>query len=200
MKEENRIRTIQGRIMPFLEDNIDTDQIAPTQEALYITNWKEAGDVFCIKARQDPNHVLNHPLYQGARILLTGRNFGCGSSREHATQGTKARYDAVLAVSFAPIYSDNAFAIGLPVFQMRDLYVQELSELVQKNPAIRVTINIENRIISYDSYAFPLEIDEAKREGFLKGTWDEREKLVSNLHKTRQVISQLPYTQFNTYR
>lgn len=195
MDQSKVIREIKGRAVPFLEDNVDTDQIAPTKEALYVLNWREAGDVFCIKTRRaDPTCVLNLPEYAGARILLTGKNFGCGSSREHATQGTKALFDIVVANSFAPIYADNAFAIGLPTVKVNEVDLARLAGYAKANPAGEHRVNLEDKRIYFgnnESVAF--EIEDAKRQGFLKGTWDERAMLTGNLSKSREVLSRLHY-------
>ena len=193
------IKQIEGRAVPFPEDNVDTDQIAPTQEALYVVNWEELADVFCVKHRLKADGsinqecVLNDPRYQGARILIGGRNFGCGSSREHATQGTKARYDAVVALSFAPIYADNAYAIGLPAVEIDETSMSTLLGIVRSDPQTVLSLDLETKAISRNSQRVSLHIDEAKRQGFLQGTWDERARLYENLLKTRAILDNSAY-------
>jgi 3-isopropylmalate/(R)-2-methylmalate dehydratase small subunit len=191
---DKKINQIKSTAVPFLEKDVDTDKIAPTEEALYVLSWEEAGDVFCILERQkDKDHVLNNSVYQGARILFAGKNFGCGSSREHATQGTKARYDAVVALSYAPIFEDNAYAIGLPVVKVNEEGLGILAGKVKQDPKTEFKLSLENRTISWGNVSIPISIDDAKRDGFLNGTWDERDVLVGNLSKTNDVLKGLPY-------
>ncbi len=189
------INEITSRAVPFPEIDLDTDKIAPTDEALYVLSWEEAGDVFCILERQkNSNHVLDRVEYKGARILFAGKNFGCGSSREHATQATLARYDAVVAPSFAPIFGDNAYAIGLPVLKVEDSsQMDSLVKIAESDPTAKFRISLESLTISHGEMNIPLILDASKRDGFLKGTWDERQRLVAGLDKTQRVLSRLPY-------
>ncbi|MEI6849482.1 MAG: hypothetical protein WCK29_00430 [archaeon] len=189
------INNIISRAVPFGKIDVDTDEIAPTDEALYVLNWTEAGDVFCILTRrEDPQNVLDSQLYRGGRILFAGKNFGCGSSREHATQGTLARYDAVIAPSFAPIFGDNAYAIGLPVLQVSQENLQSLKDMAEKDPSLNFGISLEKLTITPDGKeSIPLMLDEAKRKGFITGTWDERDRLTGNLENTSKVLANLSY-------
>lgn len=199
-----KIITIEGTAVPYMVANLDTDVIAPTEESLYVLSWKEAGDIFCKKERVNPdgainkNHLLNNPTYAGGRILLLGPNAGCGSSREHAPQGAKARFDAIIAPSFAPIFADNCYAIGLPALVMEEGVLAGLADLAVRAPAERIIIDIAKGSLAipgkgYNDITF--QLDEGKREGFLKGTWDERARLTANLPRTREVLSRL-----DTYR
>ncbi len=200
MSSENKaIPYIEGRAVPYLDVNVDTDEIAPTKEALFILTWPELSDAFCIKARRkDPNHPLNDPAYEGAKILLAGENFGCGSSREHAAQAAKARYGAIIAPSFAPIFEANCYSIGVPAVHMPAEQVAILAELVRRDPRLTLSIDLEARVVRYESSqssgpgVIPFELEESRRQGFLRGEWDEVEALEKGLAENLSSVSSLP--------
>ncbi len=199
--ELEKIKEIEGRAVYLTEDNINTDQTAPTDEALYVLSWPELADVFLILERKDEqgvlkqDHILNNPAYDGARILFVRKNFNCGSSREHAAQATKARYDAVVGESFAPIFEDNAYAIGLPVVKTDEQGVDLLIKAARENPQTQFRLNLECRTISWDNGLVRVEMDENRRKGFLEGIWDERKALVSNMRSVHRLAAASPYVQ-----
>ena len=190
MSTSKVISYVAGTAIPYLDVNVDTDEIAPTKEALFILSWKELSDAFCIKTRrQNPTHVLNDPRYAGAKILLAGANFGCGSSREHAAQAVKARYDAVIAPSFAPIFAGNCYSIGIPTITMDAGRIEYLGDIANSNPKREFTLDLDKLEVRFGMESLPLELEESKRQGFLRGEWDEVGALEEGLKDNLFAIS-----------
>ena len=198
IKQDKIIRIVEGRAMPFTEDDVDTDVIIPSRYLATIT-WDDVGKglLWSRKHSQDrkplENSVLNNPSYAGAKLLLAGNNFGCGSSREHAPQAIKCHFDGIVAISYAGIFDGNCYAIGLPAVKVTPENMQVLLRETQGNPNTAFRLDLEQKAISYDGKSVPIDINEINRQGFLTGTWDERDTLVGNLPKTREVAARSPY-------
>ncbi len=148
------------------EDDVDTDQIIPARflkvvdkrglgEALF-ADWRYRRD-----GTPDPEFALNRPQAQGAQILLAGRNFGCGSSREHAAWALRGwGLRAVIAPSFADIFRGNALKNGLLPVQIQDEDHQRLVALVQREPAARFTVDLTAQLLvppAGDPLPFPID-------------------------------------------
>ena len=141
--------TLSATALPLMRDNIDTDAIIPSREMRTVSKRGLADGLFAgwryreIGGRDpDPGFVLNEPARKGARILIAGANFGCGSSREHAVWAL-AEYGirAIIAPSFAPIFQANCVANGLvPAILPHDL-VHALAAHVERHPAAVVTVH-----------------------------------------------------------
>jgi len=141
------IKHITGTVIPMLMDDIDTDIIIPAQ---HLTQTSRAGygqHAFARLKQADPDFVLNQDRYQNASILITGDNFGCGSSREHAVWAIQELgIQAVIASSFADIFSNNAQKNHLPLITVDACVCQQLAtQATDDNPAI--TIDLLNQHI-----------------------------------------------------
>ncbi len=170
---------LAGVVAPLPRVNVDTDQIIPKQFLKRIErtgfgefafyDWRYLAD-----GSPDPDFELNHPGYEGASILVTGRNFGCGSSREHAPWALREYgIRAIIASSFADIFYNNCIQNGmLPVVLPEDR-VQEIIKRAQRKPGYRLSINLDNQTV-YDSEGFEdaFEIDPFVRERLLGGLDD----------------------------
>jgi 3-isopropylmalate/(R)-2-methylmalate dehydratase small subunit len=160
-------------VAPLLRDNIDTDAIIPSREMKSTGKTGLADGLFAgwryrsAGARDpDPDFVLNQPRYSGARILLGGANFGCGSSREHAVWAlAEFGIRAVVAPSFAPIFAGNCIRNGLLPAVIPHDAVNEIAAAVISDPQVnQLTVDVaEQRLALPDgrSWSFPLD-DEAK--------------------------------------
>ncbi len=187
------IKTIAGRGMPFEEDDVDTDTIAPSGSMLTV-DWNGTAAWLFAARRKDPNHALNNPSYQGANVLFTGSNFGCGSSREHAPQAIlRGGYEIVVAVSYAGIFSDNCRAIGLPAVAVTQDDLKKLISTVKDKPQTQFAFDLERRTASFDGQTVPFNISDVTREQFLKGTWDEKDALLARMPKIKELASRNPY-------
>jgi 3-isopropylmalate/(R)-2-methylmalate dehydratase small subunit len=172
-------RVHTGVAVPLDRANVDTDQIIPKQYLKRIErtgfgqflfdDWRRtpSGD-------QDPKFVLNMPRYRGASVLIAGKNFGCGSSREHAVWAlTDFGFRAVIAPSFADIFSNNSVKNGfLPIVLPED-QAGELMRRAQQHDRYEVTVDLEKQTVS-DSHGFAagFRMDEFVRHCMLEGLDD----------------------------
>lgn len=172
-----RIHT--GLAAPLEQANIDTDQIIPKQFLKRIERTGFGKFLFFDWARrpsgeQNPEFVLNQPRYQGASILIAGRNFGCGSSREHAVWAlADYGFRAVIAASFADIFANNSLKNGFLTVQLTEPEVDELLRRAREVNGYQVTVDLEKQTVS-DSRGFSAKfaIDEFARHCLLEGLDD----------------------------
>jgi 3-isopropylmalate/(R)-2-methylmalate dehydratase small subunit len=195
--EGEKIIGTKSSAMPFQEDNLDTDQSAPTKKALFVLTWDELKDVFCYKLRfnddgSSKGHILDAPQHADARVLLAGDNFGCGSSREHATQATKARFDAVIAPSFAPIFEGNAAAIGLIVVRAEKKDIDAMAVIATATPDAEFAVDLQEMKVTVGETSFVITMESSARDRFLAGTWDERVVLAKGLAEKISEVEDLP--------
>lgn len=166
------VRRIKGRMAPLDRANVDTDQIMPKQFLKRIersgfgpfvfADWRRAGDF-----------ILDRPEYRDAAVLVAGRNFGCGSSREHAAWGLQdAGYRAVVAPSLADIFRSNCLKIGLLPVELPEDTVRRLLDLALADPSASITLDLETQTVSTGDLAARFEIDPFAKECLLNG-WDE---------------------------
>jgi 3-isopropylmalate/(R)-2-methylmalate dehydratase small subunit len=148
--------------------DIDTDQIIPKQFLKRIERTGY-GEFLFFDWRQDPDFELNRPGWDGARILLTGPNFGCGSSREHAAWSLQDYgFDVVIAPSFGDIFFTNSVQIGLVPVVLPQPQVKALMESARTG--LEITVDLENETVGDASgRSFPLEMDPFVRHCLLNG-------------------------------
>ncbi len=172
------IRTIEGSLAPLPRANVDTDQIMPKQFLKRVERSGYGEFVFYDWRRTpdgdlDPNFVLNKPEYQNAKILVTGPNFGSGSSREHAPWGIQDwGFEAVVAPSFADIFYNNCTKIGLLPVVLSEKEVQWLVELGEADPAAVVTIDLPDQTVTTEGFEATFEIDPFIKHRLLEGLDD----------------------------
>ena len=157
------VRKVSGRVAVLDRPDVDTDQIVPKQFLKRIERTG-FGEFLFYDWAQDPGFELNQPEAQGAKILLTGRNFGCGSSREHAPWALQDwGFEAVVAPSFGDIFRTNCIKIGLlPVVLPQD----QVKELMQARGEL--TIDLEEQTVG----PFSFEFDTFERHCLLEGLDD----------------------------
>ena len=168
-----------GKVAPLDRANVDTDQIIPKQFLKRIErsgygqflfyDWRYLPD-----GKPNPEFVLNHPRYAGASILVAGKNFGCGSSREHAPWALlDYGFRAVIAPSFADIFASNCIKNGLLPVALDDSKVAELLKKAAKVEIYRLTVDLVEREVRDDSgFRARFEIDDFKRKFLLEGLDD----------------------------
>ena len=168
-----------GRVALLDRADVDTDQIIPKQFLKRIErtgfgeflfhDWRYLAD-----GEPNPAFSLNHPRYRGASILVTGKNFGCGSSREHAPWAlADFGFRAIIAPSFADIFANNCLKNGLLPVVLSEMQVAELGQRAQENEDYQVTVNLEECAVT-DSHGFSsaFSIDEFQRQCLLEGLDD----------------------------
>lgn len=192
----NAINVITGSGAPLPLANVDTDQIMPKNFLKRVERSGYGQFVFWDWATHadgspNPEFVLNRPEYQSATILLTGENFGSGSSREHAPWGIEDRgFQAIIAPSFADIFYNNCCNIGLLPVVLKAKEVQYLIELAEAEPDATITINLPDQTVSADGFEASFDIDIAHKhrlvEGLdLIGTTMLHEDLIAQFEKSR---------------
>ncbi len=160
-------------VAPLEMANVDTDQIIPKQ---FLKRVERTGyeDFLFYDWRQAPEFFINQPAYRGAHILVAGRNFGCGSSREHAAWAlTQYGFRCILAPSFADIFHSNAGKNGLLVVTLPEAEIERITLQAKAADGYALTVSLEKNTI-HDAFGFEtrFEIDAFRRECLLGGLDD----------------------------
>lgn len=171
--------THTGLVAPLDRVNVDTDQIVPKQFLKWLTR-QGYGRVLFYDWRYlegevpNPEFLLNWPRYQGASILLTRANFGCGSSREHAPWALlDYSFRAIIAPSYADIFYNNCFKNGLLPVTLSDAEVDELFRRTEQKEGYRLTVDLESQTVTDETgLMFAFTVDPFRRECLLKGLDD----------------------------
>lgn len=193
-----RITQFSARAVPVPGDDIDTDRIIPARFMKCVT-FDGLGKYLFNDVRYDENgnlrdHNLNDPRFSGAKILISGNNFGCGSSREHAPQAIfHAGYRAVIAEGYAEIFFGNSTQLGIPCVSVSREDRIALEKAVMADPTLEVTIDLEARTVSYGAEAIPLTMRESARSALISGRWDPLTDLLAGSDKVASVAASLPY-------
>ena len=191
------IRKISGRAVPVEGDDIDTDRIIPARYMRCVT-FDGLGDFLFRDIRQTPegkpkNHPIDQAQFRGATILVSGMNFGCGSSREHAPQAiVRAGFQAVIAGNFAEIFFGNSTTLGLPCVSAKKEDLQALTQLVTREPATQVEIDLEKLKVTAGKLSFPVTMKASAQQGLLSGRFDAIADLLANLPKVRDLAARIP--------
>jgi 3-isopropylmalate/(R)-2-methylmalate dehydratase small subunit len=167
-----KFTTHKGTGLPLRRSNVDTDQIIP---AVYLKRITRTGfeDGLFAAWRNDPDFVLNQPQYYGASILVTGADFGTGSSREHAVWALLDHgFKLVISSRFGDIFRSNAGKSGLLAAVVEDSVADELLSLIEDQPTTEITIDLENKEIRAADLVRSFEIDDYTRWRLLEGLDD----------------------------
>lgn len=168
------VKTITGTMVPLMRADVDTDQIIPQQFLKRIERTGYGEFLFDSWAKDEegnpkPEFVLNEPTRSNATVLVAGRNFGCGSSREHAVWALHDwGFQAVVAPSFADIFRNNAVNVGLLPVELDEETVNRLAGLAA-SPQATVVIDLENLKVVADGFEETFRIDENARKRLLQG-------------------------------
>ena len=192
------IREVKGRAVPVRGNDIDTDRIIPARY-MKTVSFESLGRWVFADVRRDPagkplGHPFDDPRYAGAAILLANRNFGCGSSREHAPQALAAwGIRAVVAESLAEIFAGNCTAIGIPAVAVEAETAEALMRLAEAGQGAEVRLDLEARIIEAGGRDYPVRLSESRRKVFLSGSWDTTGLLLEGREQIREAAARLPY-------
>ena len=192
---------LEGLVAPLDRNNVDTDAIIPKQ---FLKSIKRSGfgpNAFDEWRYMDigqpgednsgrpknPNFVLNQPRYQGAQVLLTRANFGCGSSREHAPWALlDFGFQAIIAESFADIFFNNCYKNGILPIVLPAAEIEALFKQVEVTPGYKLVVDLSAQaVIRPDGYGVPFEIDNFRKECLLNG-WDDIGLTLRHAEKIRE--------------
>jgi len=161
-----------GTAVPLRRSNVDTDQIIP---AVYLKRVTRSGfeDGLFAAWRNDPDFVLNKEEHKNGTILVAGVDFGTGSSREHAVWALQNYgFKVVISSRFADIFRGNSAKGGLLTVILPQVEVEKIWEQIEKEPATQITVDLENRTVSYQGNSVSFEIDEYTRWRLMEGLDD----------------------------
>ncbi len=191
-----KIRQVRGRAVPLPGDDIDTDRIIPARYLKCVT-FDGLGDSLFYDERYDEAgepraHPLNDARYEGATVLVSGSNFGCGSSREHAPQSiARAGFHAVVAESFAEIFFGNATTLGLVCMTVSPEDRRALIDAVRADPALELELDVEVQQVRFGGRTVEAHLPPSAREALLQGFWDPLGELLEGVPAVREVAGRL---------
>ncbi|MCA9509432.1 MAG: 3-isopropylmalate dehydratase small subunit [Myxococcota bacterium] len=190
-----RITDVEGTACVLRGDDIDTDRIIPARFMKVVTFDTMGEHAFeDERAAAKGDHPLDQDAYRGARILVVGRNFGCGSSREHAPQALmRFGFDAFVGKSFAEIFFGNCTALGLPCVTLADADVDALMDAVELDPTQRVRIDLVAKTVASRAGAMAAIVPEGTRKQLVEGTWDATGLLLAGGDAIEATARRLPY-------
>lgn len=195
---DQRIR-IEGTGLPLRGNDIDTDRIIPARFLKTVTFEGLGEHVFADDRVEQRETAHPHPFDDGrfkqARVLLVNKNFGCGSSREHAPQAISRRgLRAVVGESFAEIFFANCQAIGVPCLTVEADAMQQLQKTVEEQPGSPLVVDLTAREVRLGSgTVYPAGLPEGSRQAFLQGRWDSTTELLEAADQIRETATGLPY-------
>ena len=192
-----RRERIAGRACVLRGDDIDTDRIIPARYLRAITFEGLSEHVFEDDRRQAKgNHSLDDARFAGARILVVGNNFGCGSSREHAPQALmRSGFEAFVGASFAEIFAGNCTALGLPCLTLAPQDLSKLMDAVDLDPAQEVAVDVAGRRVTCRAGAFAAGVPEGTWRQLVEGSWNNTAVLLEAGAAIEATAARLPYLQ-----
>ena len=197
-----RITRLEGTALPMRGDDIDTDRIMPARFLRSVTfegleqhlfederTGSTAGD-----RTKAARHPFDNPQYSGASVLLVNRNFGCGSSREHAPQALlRSGIRALVGESFSEIFFGNSLMIGLPCVTASPDEVRALMERVEKRADARLRIDLAAGTCDLDDFRCAIALPPHARDALVTGAWDTTGLLLERYEEVNAVAARLPY-------
>jgi 3-isopropylmalate/(R)-2-methylmalate dehydratase small subunit len=198
MSEIVKIVKASGTAVSIRGNDIDTDRIIPARYLKEVT-FARMGDYPFFDERYDASgkkkdHPFNDPEYLGASILFVNKNFGCGSSREHAPQALyRFGIKAIVGESFAGIFAGNCTIMGLLTVTTGHNEVDLLMKTVAENPKTQFTVDIEKKILTFGDRRIAIDLPETHRSALTSGSWDSTGLLRGNLDQVKTTAAKLPY-------
>lgn len=202
--EDVKRSVVRGKGLPLRGNDIDTDRIIPARFLRTVT-FEGLGehafedDRLQLKA-VGKTHAYDEPRFAQAEVLLVNKNFGCGSSREHAPQAIMRWGQGVKAIigeSFAEIFYGNCIALGIPCPTVSEATIEALQSAVEANADVAITVDLVAKTVTCGSASFAFSMPDGPRQQFLEGRWDSSAELLANASKIEQTATKLPY--FNDF-
>jgi 3-isopropylmalate/(R)-2-methylmalate dehydratase small subunit len=187
------IAFVTGRGLPLRGDDIDTDRIMPARFLRAVSFEGLEQHLFEDDRAADPRHPFGDPRYAGASLLVVNRNFGCGSSREHAPQGlVRAGIRAVVGESFSEIFQGNALMLGLPCFAAAHEDVERLQSAIEADPSLAITASVSTCEVGAGALHIRASLPPAVRDALLTGQWNPTAMLLHDFDQVRAVAARVP--------
>jgi 3-isopropylmalate/(R)-2-methylmalate dehydratase small subunit len=197
-KKDMKKELLSGRCLPVRGNDIDTDRIIPARY-MKVVSFTGLGEYAFYDERYTSDgtlkdHSFNKEEYKGASVLLVNKNFGCGSSREHAPQALhRAGVTVVIGESFAEIFEGNCGSMGIPVLTVSPDIIEKLMTETEKNPELEMKIDIRSAVINYNGIDYPAALPDSSRSSLLEGTWDSTASLIASKEAIILKAGNLPY-------
>ncbi len=193
----NKIITISGKAVPVPGADMDTDRIIPARFLKCVTFDELAGTMFHDERfnadGSSKGHPIDAPQHAGARIIIGGENFGCGSSREHAPQAIKrSGIAAVVAQSFAEIFFGNSSGIGLPCACATREGLELATRITEEAPDTEWTLDLAAMELRCPAASIPLTMPAEPREALMQGRWDAVVELMNAPEAVARLAATLP--------
>ena len=193
-----KITSVSGKGVYVPGSDIDTDRIIPARFMKCVT-FDGLGEYLFYDVRHDADgnlkdHPLNEDRFADASILLSGINFGCGSSREHAPQAIyRAGFRAVIAQSFAEIFFGNCATLGVPCVIASADDIDKVAAAVDVDPSTDIAIDVEAKVVHYGNSEISIEIPDSARDAFLAAQWDPIGELLDGEEEISKTARKLSY-------
>jgi 3-isopropylmalate/(R)-2-methylmalate dehydratase small subunit len=193
-----KITSVTGRAVNVPGNDIDTDRIIPARFMKCVT-FDGLGEFLFNDVRKQldgtlKEHPLNEARFTGATILLSGANFGCGSSREHAPQAiAKYGFKAIIAENFAEIFFGNSTTLGMPCVTASREDIAKIADAVEANPQTEVVIDLEKLEVRFAGQAVKIEQRESARDSLVNGRWDAIGELIDGKSDVQATAGKLSY-------
>jgi 3-isopropylmalate/(R)-2-methylmalate dehydratase small subunit len=194
----SRILSIAGRALPLAGDDIDTDRIMPARHLRAITFDGLERHVFeddrTHAAAQGVVHPIDDPRFAGAALMIVNRNFGCGSSREHAPQGlVRWGVRGMIGESFSEIFFGNCVMLGMPAVTASAANVAAIQAAVEHEPGLEIRLDLETMRATAGALDIPVHLPAAARDALVTGRWDGLGLLLQDFDDVRRTAASLPY-------
>lgn len=193
-----KITQIAGRGVFVPGNDIDTDRIIPARYLKCIT-FDGLGEGLFVDVRKNPDgsekpHPLNEARFKGSTILLSGANFGCGSSREHAPQAIqKYGFRAVIAESFAEIFFGNSTTLGMPCMSASREDIAKIAAAIEADPQAEIVIDVAKEEIKFAGQSVKASLRESARNALINGRWDAIGELLEGVPTAKATAARLGY-------
>ncbi len=193
----HKIITISGKAVPVPGADMDTDRIIPARFLKAITFDELAGTMFHDERfnadGSSKGHPIDDPRHAGARIIIGGENFGCGSSREHAPQAIKrSGIEAIVAQSFAEIFFGNSSGIGLPCVCATREGLERAAAITEEAPDTEWRLDLASMTLSCPQAVIPVTMPAEPREALMQGRWDAVVELMNAPEAVARLAATLP--------
>jgi 3-isopropylmalate dehydratase, small subunit len=193
-----KITQVSGKAVYVPGNDIDTDRIIPARFMKCVT-FDGLGEFLFFDVRHDPqgkklDHPIDRPEHKGATILLSGANFGCGSSREHAPQAIhKAGFRAIVAENFAEIFFGNSTTLGIPCVNASREDIAKVAAAIEKNPELQVVVDVEKLEVRFGDESIKVTQRDSARDALINGRWDAIGELLDGKQQVLETAAKLPY-------